>query len=313
MSQKLLFVFNAHSGKGQIRSELLDIVDIMVKADYEVTIYPTQERGDATRKIKECAQGYDRIVCSGGDGTLDEVVTGLIEAKLDIPIGYIPTGSTNDFANSLGIPKGIIEAAHTAVGNQIFPCDAGRFNKDTFAYVAAFGLFTEVSYATSQQLKNILGRVAYILEGAKALRDVPSYRMRMEWEDYSVEGSFIYGMVSNSISVGGFKGITGPDVLLDDGEFEVTLIKEPKSMMELNEILACLGRLIDDSDLILSFKTNELRVTSDEPVAWTQDGEFGGQHTEVTIRNLKQRVRILVDDVETLGYEFTNKIETFDE
>lgn len=306
MSQKLLFVFNAHSGKGQIRNDLLDIVDIMVKADYEVTIYPTQERLDATRKIKECAAEYDRIVCSGGDGTLDEVVTGLIESNLDIPIGYIPAGSTNDFANSLGIPKGMVAAAHTAVGNQIFPCDAGRFNKDTFAYVAAFGLFTEVSYATSQELKNILGHVAYILEGAKALRDVPAYRMKVEWDDCSVEGEFIYGMVSNSISVGGFKGITGRDVLLDDGMFEVTLIKEPKNMMELNEILACLGQLLDDSELILSFKTSRLHIESEVPVTWTQDGEYGGEHTEVTIRNLKQRIRLLVDNVETLGYDFTN-------
>ena len=172
MSRKLLFVFNPHSGKGQIKNNLVDIVDIMVKAGYEVTIYTTQARADATRKVIEEAQNFDRIVCSGGDGTLDEVVTGLIQSEASTPIGYIPAGSTNDFANSLGIPKEMVKAAEVAVGNNPFPCDIGDFNSDTFVYVAAFGLFTEVSYKTSQQLKNIFGHVAYIMEGAKHLHDI---------------------------------------------------------------------------------------------------------------------------------------------
>ena len=292
MSQKLLFIFNPHSGKGQIKNNLVDIVDIMVKAGYDVTIYTTQARADATRKVMEGAANFDRIVCSGGDGTLDEVVTGLIKSDTNTPIGYIPAGSTNDFANSLGIPKEMVKAAEVAVGKNPFPCDIGDFNSDTFVYVAAFGLFTEVSYKTSQQLKNIFGHVAYIMEGAKHLHDILSYNMQVEYEEHVFQDEFIYGMVTNSVSVGGFKGMTGTDVKLDDGVFEVTLIKKPHNPIELNEILACLTNMIDDSDLIYSFKTNEVKITAREQIAWTLDGEFGGEHEEVIIRNLNKRVTI---------------------
>lgn len=292
MSQKLLFIFNPHSGKGQIKNNLVDIVDIMVKAGYDVTIYTTQARADATRKVMEEAANFDRIVCSGGDGTLDEVVTGLIKSDTNTPLGYIPAGSTNDFANSLGIPKEMVKAAEVAVGKNPFPCDIGDFNSDTFVYVAAFGLFTEVSYKTSQQLKNIFGHVAYIMEGAKHLHDILSYNMQVEYEGHVFQDEFIYGMVTNSVSVGGFKGMTGTDVKLDDGVFEVTLIKKPHNPIELNEILACLTNMIDDSDLIYSFKTNEVRITAREQIAWTLDGEFGGEHEEVIIRNLNKRVTI---------------------
>ena len=292
MSQKLLFIFNPHSGKVQIKNNLVDIVDIMVKAGYDVTIYTTQARADATRKVMEEAANFDRIVCSGGDGTLDEVVTGLIKSDTNTPIGYIPAGSTNDFANSLGIPKEMVKAAEVAVGKNPFPCDIGDFNSDTFVYVAAFGLFTEVSYKTSQQLKNIFGHVAYIMEGAKHLHDILSYNMQVEYEEHVFQDEFIYGMVTNSVSVGGFKGMTGTDVKLDDGVFEVTLIKKPHNPIELNEILACLTNMIDDSDLIYSFKTNEVKITAREQIAWTLDGEFGGEHEEVIIRNLNKRVTI---------------------
>ncbi len=292
MDQKLLFIINPHSGKGQIKNHLMDIVDLMVKSEFDVSIYTTQARGDATRKVEEEGELYDRIVCSGGDGTLDEVMTGLMRAELDIPIGYIPAGSTNDFANSLGIPKEMIKAAERAVGENPFPCDIGEFNDDTFVYVAAFGLFTEVSYKTSQQLKNIFGHVAYIMEGVKQLHDIPSYNMQVEYDGRVFQDAFVYGMVTNSISVGGFKGMTGSDVKLDDGVFEVTLIKKPKNPIELNEILACLTNMIDDTDLIYSFKTDEVKIIADRNVAWTLDGEFGGEHEEVIIRNLKQKVTI---------------------
>lgn len=292
MDQKLLFIINPHSGKGQIKNHLVDIVDLMIKSGFDVNIYTTQARGDATRKVEEDGELYDRIVCSGGDGTLDEVMTGLMRAELDIPIGYIPAGSTNDFANSLGIPKEMIKAAERAVGENPFPCDIGEFNDDTFVYVAAFGLFTEVSYKTSQQLKNIFGHVAYIMEGVKQLHDIPSYNMQVEYDGKVFQDAFVYGMVTNSISVGGFKGMTGNDVKLDDGVFEVTLIKKPKNPIELNEILACLTNMIDDTDLLYSFKTDEVRIIADRNVAWTLDGEFGGEHEEVIIRNLKQKVTI---------------------
>lgn len=295
MGQKLLFIYNPFSGKGLIKNQLAEIIDVMVKAGFEVTAYPTQAQGDATRKVAQDAAGYDRVVCCGGDGTLDEVVTGMIQSGLCIPIGYIPAGSTNDYANSLGIPKGMVQAARTAVRGVPFSCDTGYFNGDTFVYVAAFGMFTEVSYQTSQQLKNIFGHLAYLMEGAKHLMDIPSVQMRVEADGRVFEDKFIYGMVSNSVSVGGFKGMTGADVKLDDGVFEATFIKRPRNPIELNEILACLGKRMDDSDLIYSFKTDELHIKSEE-VSWTLDGEFGGTHTEVEIRNLKQRIPIFIEE-----------------
>lgn len=296
MRDKMLFIFNPFSGKGLIRSHLVDILDTMVKAGFEVTTYVTQFQGDATEKIMAEGAHYDRIVCSGGDGTLDEVVTGMKRAELHVPLGYIPAGSTNDFANSLGLPNDMTEAARVAVGNRRFPCDVGDFNGDTFVYVAAFGLFTEVSYKTPQQMKNILGHAAYILEGVKRLSDIQSYNLQVEWDHKVIQDKFIYGMVTNSVSVGGFKGITGPDVKLDDGEFEVTLIRTPKNPVELNEILACLTNLIDDTDMVYTFKTKELRITGKNPVAWTLDGEFGGEHQEIIIRAQQQQISILVDE-----------------
>ena len=291
--KKVLFVFNPYSGKALIKNYLLDIVDTMVKADYEVTIYPTQKRGDTTRMVEEAAEDYNLIVCSGGDGTLDEAVTGMMRREHKIPLGYIPAGSTNDFATSLGIPKEMPKAAETAVRGKPFACDIGAFNQDYFVYVAAFGLFTEVSYKTSQEWKNVLGHAAYILEGARCLHDIPSFLMQVEYNNTRVQDEFIYGMISNSTSVGGFKGMTGNDVLLDDGVFEVTLIKKPRNPIELNEIIASLINLVDDTDMVYSFKTDEVKFTAKNNVAWTLDGEFGGEHTEVVVRNICRAIEIM--------------------
>lgn len=296
--KRLLFVFNPYSGKAQIKNQLMDIVDTMVKADYEVTIYPTQAQGDAIHKVEHEAANYDMVVCSGGDGTLDEVVTGMMRLEKKIPLGYIPAGSTNDFATSLGIPKDMVKAAENAVRGREFPCDIGSFNDDIFVYVAAFGLFTDVSYKTSQEWKNVLGHAAYILEGMRSLHDIPSYLMQVEYDNVRIQDEFIYGMISNSTSVGGFKGMTGKDVLLDDGVFEVTLIKKPKNPIELNEIIASLINLVDDTDMIYSFKTNEVHIIAKREIPWTLDGEFGGDHTEVVIKNLCKEIPIMIPEQE---------------
>lgn len=294
MKKRLLFVFNPHSGKAQIKNQLLDIVDTMVKAEYEVTIYPTQAPGDAIHKVETEAGDYDLVVCSGGDGTLDETVTGMMNREEKVPLGYIPAGSTNDFATSLGIPKDMVKAAETAVLGRAFPCDIGAFNGDFFVYVAAFGLFTEVSYKTSQEWKNVLGHAAYILEGVRSLHDIPSYLMQVEYNNVRIQDEFIYGMISNSTSVGGFKGMTGKDVLLDDGVFEVTLIKKPRNPMELNEIIASLINLVDDTDMVYSFKTDKVKFTAKSMIPWTLDGEFGGNHEEIIVKNLCKAVEIMV-------------------
>lgn len=294
MKKKLLFVFNPHSGKAKIKNQLLEIVDTMVKADYEVTIYPTQAPGDAVHKVRKEAGEYDLVVCSGGDGTLDEVVTGMMYRGGRVPLGYIPAGSTNDFATSLKIPKDMVKAARTAVNGKPFLCDIGAFNKDFFVYVAAFGLFTEVSYKTSQEWKNVLGHAAYILKGARCLYDIPSYLMQVEYNNIRIQDEFIFGMISNSTSVGGFKGMTGKDVLLDDGVFEITLIKKPRNPIELNEIIASLINLVDDTDMVYSFKTDEVKFTAKTAIPWTLDGEFGGDQTDVVIKNVCQAVEIMV-------------------
>lgn len=298
--KKLLFILNPHSGKGHVKGRLFGIIDIMVKAGYEVTAYPTQCRDDAQRKVREEAGDFDLVVCSGGDGTLDEVVTGMMQRQDRVPIGYIPAGSTNDFANSLKIPKDMLKAAAVAVQGRRFPVDVGDFNQDSFIYVAAFGLFTAVSYQTSQSLKNVLGHAAYILEGARSLLDIPTYQMRVEHDDEVIEGEFIYGMISNSISVGGFKNLTGKHVLLDDGVFEVTLIKAPKNPIEMNEIIINLTNRKDNSDLIYTFKTDELRICPETTIPWTLDGEFGGEHRDVVIKNMHQAVEIMVKNKENL-------------
>ncbi|MGN0348952.1 MAG: diacylglycerol/lipid kinase family protein [Roseburia sp.] len=294
MKKKVLFVLNPCSGKARIKNYLLDIVDTMVKAAYEVTIYPTQKQGDAMEKIQEAAGEYDLVVCSGGDGTLDEVVTGMMTGHVKVPLGYIPAGSTNDFAVSLGIPKDMGKAAAAAVSGNPFACDIGAFNENFFVYVAAFGLFTEVSYKTSQEWKNVLGHAAYILEGAKHLYDIPSYMMEVQYDNIRLQDEFIFGMISNSTSVGGFKGMTGKDVLLDDGLFEVTLIKKPRNPIELNEIIASLINLVDDTDMVYSFKTSEVCFRSREDISWTLDGEFGGNHREVSVQNLCKCIQIMI-------------------
>ena len=281
----MLFVFNPKAGKGKIKTHLLDIVDIFSSHDYEIIIRSTQAPRDAYEKAKEYANSVDMIVCSGGDGTLDEVVTGIMEAESSVPIGYIPAGSTNDFANSLFMPKNMTKVAEMIMEEELYHCDIGRFNQKTFAYVAAFGLFTDVSYETDQDLKNVLGHVAYVLEGVKRLFDIKSYHMKVTSDEVQAEDDFIVGMITNSRSVGGFKNLTGKNVDMNDGLFEVTLIAHPKNPLQLQEIITALVMAEDNTDMIYSFKTRQLTIETDEEVPWTLDGEFGGNHSYVEIEN----------------------------
>lgn len=292
--KKLLFIFNPHAGKAQIKSRLLQIVDLMVKRGYDVTIYPTQAKRDALKIVQKRAEEFDLIVCSGGDGTLDEAVSGMMLSGKKVPLGYIPAGSTNDFANSLKIPKDMVKAAEIAISGKTFACDVGMFNEKPFVYVAAFGMFTAVSYKTRQEWKNILGHAAYLLEGVKSLTEIASYRLCVECEGKVIEDEFIYGMITNSNSVGGFENMTGKNVLLDDGKFEVTLIRMPKNIVELHTILGSLTKRIDNTDLIYSFKSDCITFLSEEKVSWTLDGEYGGSLHEVTVRNLRQALEIMV-------------------
>ncbi|MCI9278032.1 MAG: YegS/Rv2252/BmrU family lipid kinase [Lachnospiraceae bacterium] len=293
MDKKLLFVYNPRSGRALIRNKLADILDIFAGAGYEITIVPTRGHDNARKVIAGRWAGYDLVVCSGGDGTLDEIVTGMIQSGFCTPIGYIPAGSTNDFGKSLSIPKNMRQAAENIVQGKAFACDYGRFNEDVFVYIAAFGLFTDVSYETGQEIKNVLGHMAYLLEGMKRLSSIRTFHMKVRWEGREIEEDFIFGMITNSISVGGFKNITGKNVKLDDGVFEVTLIKNPRNPVELSNIMLSLINRNIDSDTMYCFRTAQLELESEEPVAWTLDGENGGQHTKVEIKNVCRGIEII--------------------
>ena len=292
--KKMLFIYNPNSGMGLLKPKLSDVLDIFVKGGYEVTVYPTQKYHDAVRKMGEYEEQYDLVACSGGDGTLEEVVAGMMKREDKVPIGYIPAGTTNDFASSLHISKNMLEAADTVVNGVPFACDVGEFNEDYFVYIAAFGLFTDVSYETKQSMKNVLGHLAYILEGTKRIFNIPSYRIKVTHDGETIEDEFIYGMVTNSRSVGGFKGITGKNVVFDDGKFEVTLFKTPRNPMELNEILGALALRKINPKRMYSFKTNEVHFETEEEIPWTLDGEFGGVHEEVVVKDCQKALEIMV-------------------
>ena len=313
--KKLLFVYNPRAGKEMLKPRLSDVLDIFVKAGYEVTVHPTQAYRDAYYQIKEYEVGkYDLIACSGGDGTIDEVATGMMKrremGKDVVPVGYIPAGTTNDFAKSLHIPRKPLAAADNAVKGVPFPCDIGKFNDSVFVYIAAFGIFTDVSYETDQAVKNVLGHMAYIMEGAKRISNSPSYKIKVEHDGDVIEDEFIFGMVTNSRSVGGFSNMVGKNIVFDDGLFEVTLIKTPKNPIALQEIIAALLIEQVDTKHMYTFKTKKITFDSVEEIPWTLDGEFGGEQDYVEIENVQKAMEIMVPENHVLELsEQKNKIE----
>ena len=313
--KRLLFVYNPRAGKEMLKPRLSDVLDIFVKAGYEVTVHPTQAYRDAYYQIKEYEVGkYNLIACSGGDGTIDEVATGMMKrremGKDVVPVGYIPAGTTNDFAKSLHIPRKPLAAADNAVKGVPFPCDIGKFNDSVFVYIAAFGIFTDVSYETDQAVKNVLGHMAYILEGAKRIFNIPSYKIKVEHDGEVIEDEFIFGMVTNSRSVGGFSNMVGKNIVFDDGLFEVTLIKTPKNPIALQEIIAALLIEQVDTKHMYTFKTKKITFDSVEEIPWTLDGEFGGEQDYVEIENVQKAMEIMVPENHVLELsEQKNKIE----
>lgn len=287
--KKLLFVFNPHAGKGQIKFHLLQILDTFTKAGYEVTAHPTQAQLDAVNVITETGKDHDVIVVSGGDGTMNEAIKGLMNLGEKIPLGYIPAGTMNDFASSLGIPHNMTAAAEKIVTGETAEVDIGAFNDEFFTYVAGFGAFTDVSYGTSQQMKNVFGSLAYIAEGLsiKRLNSMKPYKVKVEYDGNVIEDEFIYGMICNSVSVGGFKGLGGKDVLMNDGIMEGLFIKNPKNLIELQQTINALLARNLEADCFYYFKTGKAVVSSDESIPWTLDGEFGGDVTraEITAKN----------------------------
>lgn len=292
--RKILFIYNPCAGTRKIRSKLADILCILSGFGCEFTIFPTSKPFEARDAVCHRDESIDLIICAGGDGTLHEVATGVFLSGWKTPIGYLPAGSTNDYGTSLGLPKNLLKSASLIGNGSSHPCDVGTFNDNIFIYIAAFGLFTDVSYETNQKMKNLLGRMAYLLEGVRRLSKISSCHMRITSETGVLEDEFIFGMITNSLSVGGFKGITGDYVCLDDGLLEVTLIKAPKNPLELTTILAALLSRNLDTRFIYSFQTADSVIESiDAPVAWTLDGEFGGLHNRAHIKVLNHAIDIV--------------------
>ncbi|MCD7804125.1 MAG: diacylglycerol kinase family lipid kinase [Oscillospiraceae bacterium] len=293
--KRLLLVYNPNSGTKTIAKKLSDIVDTFTKGGYEVTVHPTQRRLDCLETVSEnCNAGYDRIVIAGGDGTLNEAVNGFIRADYRNSFGYIPCGSTNDFSKSVGIPTRTLDAAKTAIEGVPFVCDVGSLNGRYFAYVAAFGTLAEVSYSTPQNAKNQLGFSAYILEGLASLPAMTSYKLTFESEERSGKGDYLLGLILNTVHVGGMKIRGVDDIRLDDGKFEVLLIKNPKNTAELNHIIASVMKLDFDNEYMDGFKTSKLTLKCKTPIAWTVDGEKGGEYTESVIEVREKGLKVLV-------------------
>lgn len=293
--KNMLFVFNPRSGREQIKRHIMEILDIFSGAGYDIHVHATQKQGDAAEIVRRLGNRMHLIVCSGGDGTLNEVISGMMELKRTPRLGYIPAGSTNDFASSLKLPRQMGKAAEAIVKGKPFPIDIGTFCGDRhFVYIAAFGAFTEVSYQTSQDKKNRLGHQAYMLEGLKSLSAIRPCHMRVEWEEGTLEEDFVFGMVTNTVSVGGFKGLVNQSVALNDGVFEVLLIRMPRTPADLSNIVSYMFLKEQPNEYVYKFKTSAIHFVSDGEVDWVLDGEFGGSRTQVDITNQKERVSILL-------------------
>lgn len=294
--KNLLFIYNPTAGKGQVPEGLSPILDVFTKADWLVTAYPTQGKGDATRIARELALHFERIVCAGGDGTLSEVVTGLMALEHPPLLGYIPFGSTNDCATTLGLPKVPTHAAAIAakLGNPC-PSDIGKLNGQPFVYVAAFGAFTQVAYETSQDLKNTFGHLAYIMEGIASLPTITPYHLKVEYDGNVLEDDFYFGMVSNAYSIGGIRLPKSEHVVLNDGLFEVDLIKKPVSIADVaNGFQSLLDQHSAKSGgARVHFQASHLVFTCDKPIPWTIDGEYGGNQPVNEIQNCPRALTII--------------------
>ena len=293
--KKLLYIYNPAAGRKTAKANLSDALEVFARQGYEITVHPTRDRGDATAAAREQGANYDRVVCSGGDGTLNETVRGLLALRQEKRpvLGYIPAGTTNDFSRTLERPKTVADLAEVAGEGVPRLVDVGEAEGSPFTYVAAFGLFTDVSYSTPQANKNLLGHFAYVLEGMGRLASIPSYHMTVSANGRQIEGDFIYGMVGNTVSVGGLVNLPRDKVLLDDGRFEVILIRQPKTPRDWQSILTALTNLeVAEDGAVVGFEAGEITFTCDKPVAWTVDGEFGGEQEVTHVRCLPQALTI---------------------
>ncbi len=306
--KKLYFIVNLLAGRATIGDKLGEIIDEFNKADYEVTVHVTQSGTDAADSAKyACSNGFDILVCAGGDGTLSQCLQGMMESERHIPIGYLPAGSTNDFARTLGIPRNTMDAVKWITTGTPMACDIGKFNDSYFSYIVAFGAFTNVAYETPQQIKNLFGHVSYVLNGIAQLSTIRSKQMRIEYDNNVIEGDFIYGMVTNSASIAGLLSMN--DFLLDDGVFEVILIKKPSNIVQLRQIVHSLLNISEeiDKEYIKFFRTDKITFTSlnDADITWTRDGEYGGNAQVNIVQNCHRAISFMIGDQFDHSYEDT--------
>lgn len=274
--KNLLLIINPVTAKNVITPYLIEVIDIFERGGYDVTVHITKEPQDTSEIIEKTGENYDTVVCVGGDGTLNETVSGVMRLRHKPSIGYIPAGTTNDFASSWGIPKKPINAAKSIVSTEPAATDVSLFCDKPFIYVAAFGVFTEASYQTPQQLKQSLGRTAYILEGIKSLATIKPWRIQIEHDKGSVEGEFLYGMISNTRRVGGFELKMKNDISISDGLMEMILIRNPSKPGDNAKMLGAVLAQDISSEYITFVHTKNIRFKTDEELPWTIDGESGG-------------------------------------
>ena len=295
MHRKLLLIVNPAAGRGAYKKDFADGLKILDDGGCRTTVVFTGHQGDATEMAAGLGPEYNLIACLGGDGTLSEVMSGLMQLKDPPPLGYFPLGTTNDVATSLGLPKNNIPAAAERIlSGTPHPYDVGGFgDKDYFAYIAAFGAFTEVSYATPQNQKKLLGQLAYVLQGAMSLPNVTAYPTRVEYDDGVVEANLVYGSMSNSTSVAGIVRLQEEMVSLGDGLSELVLVKDPGNMLALGELAESVLSRRFDNDNLLILHTRKARFVFQKPVPWTRDGEDGGSHQDITLCNYKAPIRLI--------------------
>lgn len=294
MANTLLFIVNPRAGRTRSTAPLFDAVAHFCASGYLVDLRLTQAREDATRLARELGGKFDAVVCCGGDGTLNETVTGLMDLQSPPPLGYIPAGSTNDFAASLHLPDQPLEAARVITASGGRPLDVGSFNGRPFIYVASFGAFTRASYSAPQNVKNDLGHLAYILEGVKDLSTLRPYRASVATEEECFDGEFLFGAVTNATSVGGLVKLKEDQVCLDDGLFELLLIPNPKSIADLQGLARSL--LLQDftGGGVIFRHVHTLTVQTPEDLPWALDGEFDPGGAQVEIHSLHRRLTFLI-------------------
>ena len=292
--KKMLFIMNPYSGTRRANRYLADIITLFNRAEYEVNIHMTAGPGDATQFAETHALDVDLVVCCGGDGTLNETITGMIRCGAAAPIGYIPAGSTNDFAASLKLSTNIMQAAQDILEGEAVVYDVGRFCDRYFSYVASFGAFTKSSYATPQSIKNMLGHTAYVLEGISELSQIRPFHVKMELEDETVEDDFLFGCISNSTSIGGILTLDPKLVDMADGYLEVFLVRAPRNLTEISECIQALqNQRYNDCAMITFGPARHVQITAEADMPWTLDGEkFDGQEN-IEVENLHHAIRLM--------------------